>query len=67
MCGVSTCVPKVTSSNHEAVQKERSGTERSAAETQGSFPGIGRPKKAGIPPGKSDASGGIWPKNLMLK
>ena len=22
---------------------------------------------AGIPPGKSDASGGIWPKNLMLK
>ena len=23
--------------------------------------------KAGIPLGKSDASGGIWPKNLMLK
>ena len=22
---------------------------------------------AGIPPGKSDASGGIWPKNLMFK
>ena len=23
--------------------------------------------KAGIPPGKSNASGGIWPTNLMLK
>ena len=26
-----------------------------------------RDTNAGIPPGKSDASGGIWPKNLMLK
>ena len=30
-------------------------------------PSLNSRSKAGIPPGKSDASGGIGPKTLMLK